>query len=731
MVRGARLGLAVAAGMAALLAIAALATDSSPAPATEDCLMCHRDPGLARSTGRGGSLTVDPKAFENSVHAKLTCVGCHRDATGAEHSPNLEKVTCARCHPAAADSLTHSVHRMTAETPQAACARCHGVHDVVRPAASERAKCVTCHPTVVRDYETSIHGVALAHGDTDASTCRDCHGRTHTVRVHTDSLAMTSRQQLDKTCGRCHADRELMARRKITIPEAVQLFQRSVHGRSNDPRAARCNDCHESHRLRRANDPLSSIYRQNIPTTCGRCHVKEVRAYRTGVHGSASERGVVAAPVCTDCHGEHLIRGPRDLDSPVAAANVTATCSRCHEATGIRETFGLPAGRLESYRDSYHGLAARGGSKVVANCESCHGYHDILPSSDPRSSVSPQRLAVTCGRCHPGAGDRVKLGPVHVAMATTTQPILYWTRLLYVSLIIGVIGFMLVHNGLDFFRKIRRSLQSHLGRVPPLAHAASRWYERMTALERIQHGLLAVSFFTLVFTGFALKFPENWLFSGFSNLEGGHLWRGLIHRIAAVVMVTVSLFHVFYLTTRRGRGLVKDLFPTIRDGLDMLQNTLYLAGLRRTPAQFARFGYIEKAEYWALIWGTLVMTATGFALWFENASLQVLPKWVLDLATLIHYYEAWLAFLAIVVWHLYQNIVNPDVYPMNWTWLTGRISDEQLRHEHLLEWQATESAAEHEAEEEAAARAAAEAAARATRAEGGEASGTEAGRAPT
>jgi hypothetical protein len=60
---------------------------------------------------------------------------------------------------------------------------------------------------------------------------------------------------------------------------------------------------------------------------------------------------------------------------------------------------------------------------------------------------------------------------------------------------------------------------------------------------------------------------------------------------------------------------------------------------------------------------------------------------VLDLATLVHYYEAWLAFLAIVVWHLYQNVANPDVYPMNWSWLTGRIGEEQLRHEHQAEWE--------------------------------------------
>ena len=80
---------------------------------------------------------------------------------------------------------------------------------------------------------------------------------------------------------------------------------------------------------------------------------------------------------------------------------------------------------------------------------------------------------------------------------------------------------------------------------------------------------------------------------------------------------------------------------------------------------------------------------------------------MLDLATLIHYYEAWLAFLAILVWHFYQTVLNPDVYPMNWTWLTGRISEERLQHEHGAEWERIR------AEEEAAARAAAEEAAKA------------------
>ena len=152
-------------------------------------------------------------------------------------------------------------------------------------------------------------------------------------------------------------------------------------------------------------------------------------------------------------------------------------------------------------------------------------------------------------------------------------------------------------------------------------------------------------------------------------------------------MVAAALYHVVYLLGARGRRFLLDMLPTLRDAGQAAHNLSYWLGISRTPPAFERFGYIEKAEYWALIWGTAVMTVTGGLLWFENQSLQLVDKWVLDLATLVHYYEAWLAFLAIVVWHLYQNIANPDVYPMNWSWITGRVGEEQLRHEHRAEWE--------------------------------------------
>jgi len=676
----------------------------------ETCLTCHGSPDAEPR------IRVEAHDFRGSAHGGLACVRCHPGAREFPHPATVAAPRCESCHAGIATALKASAHSKVG-AGAAACSGCHGkAHAVRHMESADGEACAACHGEVVREYAGSVHGLARAHGDGEASTCRDCHGSSHAIRSSSDPRSPTGRDSLATTCARCHADRELMTRRRITIPAAVALYQKSVHGRSDSARAATCNDCHESHRLKPARDPSSSIHPDNVAATCGRCHTREAADYVASVHGTGRARGVRQSPTCTDCHGEHLIRGPRDADSPVAGAAVSRTCAHCHEAIGIRETYGLPAGRLASYEDSFHGLAARGGSPVAANCASCHGFHRILPSSDSTSATHVNNLPATCGKCHPGASERFARGAVHVVMARPDQPILHWVRITYLWLIALTIGGMLVHNLLDFSHKLRARLRAHYGAgdahagdapagASPAAGGASRWHERMSLAERWQHGTLAVSFLLLVFTGFALKFPEAYPFLWLARLEHGYAWRSILHRIAAVVMVAAALFHLAYLLTRRGRQLVRDLLPVPRDAVQPAHNVLYWLGLRRTPPAFERFGYIEKAEYWALIWGTVVMTVTGFALWFENQSLQWFDKWVLDLATLVHYYEAWLAFLAIVVWHFYMVMTNPDVYPMNWTWLTGRISDEQLRHEHRAEWERLQAAAD--AEDAAATEAAA------------------------
>jgi cytochrome b subunit of formate dehydrogenase len=185
-----------------------------------------------------------------------------------------------------------------------------------------------------------------------------------------------------------------------------------------------------------------------------------------------------------------------------------------------------------------------------------------------------------------------------------------------------------------------------------------------------------------------LKDPDAWWVVGLRDLLGNALFdlRGLLHRIAAVVMVADSLYHVYYVAfTTRGRRFISDIFFRKSDFREMVQMVRFNLGMTPRRPEFDRFNYIEKSEYWALIWGTIVMTITGVVLWFENHFMGQYSKLFVDINETIHYYEAWLAFLAIVVWHFYYVIFNPDVYPMNFTWITGKMTEQEMAHEHPRE----------------------------------------------
>ncbi len=213
-------------------------------------------------------------------------------------------------------------------------------------------------------------------------------------------------------------------------------------------------------------------------------------------------------------------------------------------------------------------------------------------------------------------------------------------------------------------------------------------YLRMSANERVQHFLLLSSFIVLVITGCALKFPESFWVKGIAAIIGQNTFeaRGIVHRVASVVLVIVSVYHVFYLLfTARGRQLLKDFLPKKQDITDFIQSMKYLFGKSETKPLFGRFSYIEKMEYWAVVWGTFIMGVTGVILWFENFFLKYVTNTGMDISAAIHYYEAILASLAIVVWHFYFIFLNPDVYPMNKAWIKGYLTKEEMEKEHPLE----------------------------------------------
>ena len=453
-------------------------------------------------------------------------------------------------------------------------------------------------------------------------------------------------------------------------------YQQSVHGKAvaaGSDKAAVCTDCHGSHEILNAADPKSSIYKFNVPSTCAKCHDAIKTEFMASIHGQAITKGVSAAPVCTDCHGIHGIKSHGDPNSSVSAQNLAGiTCAKCHEGVRLSEDFGVPGGRSSSYMASYHGLALKMGSKTAANCASCHGVHNILPSSDPKSKISQANLAKTCGQCHPGAGENFIKGKVHIEAplsADIGSISVGWVRRLYMGLIFGTIGFMALHNFL-IWRKKASAMRKDPRRI----------VVRMEPEQRMQHLLLLTSFIVLVITGFALKYPESMFARAF--LINEHT-RSLIHRMAGSLLMLVSLYHVFYLAAKRsGHQMLMDMLPTPKDAVDVLTNLRYYLGLGGKPARFSRFTYGEKMEYWALVWGTFVMATTGIMLWFKVGVGNLVPRWWLDVATAIHFYEAILATLAIVVWHFYQVIFDPDVYPINWAWWDGKMSVEMYSHEH-------------------------------------------------
>jgi cytochrome b subunit of formate dehydrogenase len=397
------------------------------------------------------------------------------------------------------------------------------------------------------------------------------------------------------------------------------------------------------------------------------------RAFDASVHGLAVQRGATGAPVCTDCHGEHKILAPSEPGSLVNPARVSSlTCAQCHANERLADKYDLPRDKVPAFEDSYHGLALRAGSTHVANCASCHGVHNILPSSDVRSTVHPTNLAKTCGACHPGAGSTFALGPVHVkAGGASEHGVVRSIRWFYLAVIPLTLGLMLLHNLVDFGAKLVRGTEDR---------GDGSELPRMGLHFRIAHGLTIASFTLLVVTGFALKFPDAWWAAPLLAWEGHIAVRGLIHRAAGVVLLGALTYHGFHLAfSKRDRALLRFMIPTLEDARQAVQRIQFNIGLRAHSPRFGVFSYAEKAEYWAYLWGTLLMAITGFLLWFDDLSLRYLPKWVIDAATAAHYYEAVLATGAIVVWHFYMVVFDPDVYPMERAWLTGRVRAEHLR----------------------------------------------------
>lgn len=577
----------------------------------------------------------------------------------------------------------------------------------LQPEVRRELQCQNCHATGKplpylggaqfhtdehANYNAGFHAKAAQAGH-KAATCLDCHtrgGDLTTMLPKSDTRSTINRSNLAETCGKCHGDPSMMKGTGISERPFVS-YRESVHAQAvsrGNPNAAVCTDCHRAHDILPASDSRSPIFKFNVPETCGKCHADIRTVFEQSVHGQAAARGVSQTPVCTDCHGIHSITRPDAAGTSLR----TNTCAKCHEGVRLTQEFGVAGARVQSYENSYHGLARRLGSPVAADCASCHGTHNILPSSDPKSMIAQANLTQTCGQCHPGAGENFTRGKVHLnvpASADAGSVGVSWVRFIYMPLILLTIGGMVLHNALVWRRKAASKLRKE-----------RRTVVRLTLNQRVQHWMLLTSFIVLVVSGFALVYPGAWYYYLGLEAEATRRW---VHRIAAVLMMGAGVYHVLYLAlAREGRSWLRDMIPKRKDATDVWQNLLYYAGLGKSRPKFERFGYAEKAEYWAVVWGTLVMGLTGLFIWFKVGWFGFLPRWWVDISTAVHFYEAVLATLAIVVWHFYHVALDPEVYPFNFAFYDGKVSEESYKEEHALAYERLkEEAARAEAEGEA------------------------------
>ncbi|MCA9735149.1 MAG: cytochrome c3 family protein [Deferribacteres bacterium] len=376
-----------------------------------ECFDCHNDPEIQEdATDSTQVLFVDEEKFTNSIHGDLYCTECHTDVTDTDHEEDLAKVKCANCHEDSEEDIMASVHGRLA----------------------------------MQEYPE------------DLPKCSTCHGTHYIAEVADTSSWMSSVNQV-KVCKQCHGDASMIKRHNIAAESPIENYIKDVHGKlaaSGDENAAACSNCHGGHKMLPHTDPNSTINRLNLATTCGECHEEQTEQYLISKHAKSLQEGSLDAPACNDCHLEHHIISKNDPMSPTATVNVSLQiCSPCHASERLMNRYGLLTDRVTSYENSYHGLALRGGKATVANCGSCHGVHAVLPESDPRSMINPNNLAATCGECHPNASENFANSKIHLIAGTQEMNVLSLVEQVYIWLIFIVIGFMLVHNSLDFYIK--------------------------------------------------------------------------------------------------------------------------------------------------------------------------------------------------------------------------------------------------------------------------------------
>ena len=592
------------------------------------------------------SLFVSPETYEHSAHRTITCTSCHQDC----------------------DRLPHAIR-------------------------TEPARCGHCHSHQQAEYEGSVHGQATAGGEGRAASCADCHG-AHDIISSSNPQSRTHKLQLPFTCAKCHSNPRLMDETRVHEPQAAQQYIDSMHGRGLIVDglivAPSCNDCHGVHNIWPSTDPRSTIHKDNVPDTCGSCHLGVERIYLNSIHGQLLLAGDERGPVCATCHTAHQIIkpgvGPFKLQSD-------QKCGQCH------------ADRLERYQETFHGKAMALGLPDVAACYDCHGHHDIVPISDPTSRLAGENKLRTCRQCHSYATENFTS---YIAHADHTDrdlyPVLYWTFVVMTTIVVGTFVFFGVHTLLWFVRSIALYVRDPKAfrELKTKALKDQEIFVRFRPFERFLHILVVISFLLLVATGMPLKFYYTEWAHWMIRFMGGLKVAGALHRLGAIITFIYFGLHLATLLRafvrrrqefrdpRTGRYSLWQYLrvafgpemplPNLDDLRDWWSHQKWFFGRGPRP-QFDKWTYWEKFDYFAVFWGVAIIGLSGLVMWFPAQFTRILPGWIINVAQIVHSDEALLAAGFIFTFHFFNVHFRMEKFPMDPVIFSGRMTRAEMLHE--------------------------------------------------
>ncbi len=608
--------------------------------ADKECLKCHSNKDLAMMRNDEViSLYVDTVDTHGSMHRGTTCAQCHTGATPGYDRP------------------------------------CETVVN--------RVDCSICHSDVVVEYTISTHGTLHNRGDSDAPYCTDCHGK-HSIKGKLDTNSPTFPINVPELCGKCHTAGGSVADRidDTTGVYFADSYKMSIHGKglleSGLVVTAMCTDCHTAHKELPKDNPNSTVHHDNISNTCATCHNGIFEKFVNSIHSPTVSDSEEPLPNCADCHSSHEISR---TDSDSFESDILSQCGGCHEDV------------TESYFETFHGKVSKLGYGAAAKCHNCHGAHDILPPSEPTSSLSRQNIVETCGECHSGSHRQFAGYLTHATHHDRTKyPILYYTFWFMTILLVSTLIIAGTHTLLWLPRSFQ-AMRQHK-KLRKAVHGRLE-YRRFKPIQSWMHVMIVVSFLGLALTGMTLKFSYLGWAQFISEVLGGFESAGYIHRICAIITFAYFGMHLYDLinSARKSKKTLKEflasqksMIPSKTDLNELIGTLKWFLGMGPRP-RYGRWTYWEKFDYFAVFWGVAIIGTTGLMLWFPEFFTRFLPGWIINVATIVHSDEALLATGFIFTVHFFNTHFRPDKFPMDTVIFTGRIPVKELQQDRPREYE--------------------------------------------